>query len=181
MWRIKVKSRCVVWVHPDNDDGNEADRDEDDVEAEQQAVYDESHLDPLLWAPATTQVLVHLQAEGLQLSAQALQLQQSFDSTQWFLLYWRISFVRNYRGEFHFCWGGDVWAAESIYAHIHDVVMVIHLQPYLVRQDFEWSCLDLWASEEASRDGQACEWLTVGPSVELERSERSRAAGWWWG
>lgn len=63
----------TVWFHPDNDDGDKADWYEEDVEAKQQAVYDETHLDPLLWAPAAF-LLLHLKADGLQLLAQVPQL-----------------------------------------------------------------------------------------------------------
>lgn len=44
-----MKSGCVVWIHPDENDSKDADWYEEDIEAEQEAVYDETHLDPLLW------------------------------------------------------------------------------------------------------------------------------------
>lgn len=64
----------TVWVYPDYYDGNEADWYEEDVDAEQQAVYDETHLPPILWALAATQLLLHLEADGLEVPAQASQL-----------------------------------------------------------------------------------------------------------
>lgn len=50
MESFKTHGSCllIVRVHPDNDDGDKADRDEENVEAKQQAVYDEAHLHPLL-------------------------------------------------------------------------------------------------------------------------------------
>lgn len=64
----------MIRVDPNYDDGKEADCYEDDVEAEQQAVYDETHLHPLLCALAATQLLLHLEPDGLQIPAQAPQL-----------------------------------------------------------------------------------------------------------
>lgn len=63
-----MKSDCVVWIHPEKDDGNEADWYEEDVEAEQQAVYDEAHLDPLLGALANP----NLKVQGFEDPSQAL-------------------------------------------------------------------------------------------------------------
>lgn len=37
----------AVGFEPDDHDGDEADRYEEEVDAKQQAVYDETHLDPL--------------------------------------------------------------------------------------------------------------------------------------
>lgn len=64
----------IIGADPNYDDGKEADCYEDDVEAEQQAVYDETHLHPLLCALAGTQLLLHLEPDGLQIPAQAPQL-----------------------------------------------------------------------------------------------------------
>lgn len=64
----------MIGVDPNYDDGKEADCYEDDVEAEQQAVYDETHLHPLLCALAGPQFLLHLEPDGLQIPAQAPQL-----------------------------------------------------------------------------------------------------------
>ena len=72
----KIVKSVVVRLHPDDDDGNEADRYEEDVQAEQQAVYDETHLDPLLGTLAPAQMLFHPEAETLELLTQAPQLVQ---------------------------------------------------------------------------------------------------------
>jgi len=53
---------------------------------------------------------------------------------------------------------------------------------YLVWQDFGWPCpLDLWAWDEAVPGGPGCEEQTLWPNEGLQSSERSHAAGWWWG
>lgn len=72
--KFNSRSLIIIWVDPNYDDGKEADCYEDDVEAEQQAVYDETHLHPLLCALAVTQLLLHLEPDGLQIPAQAPQL-----------------------------------------------------------------------------------------------------------
>lgn len=36
-----------MWIHPETDDGDAADQYEEGVEAKEQAVYDEAHLEPL--------------------------------------------------------------------------------------------------------------------------------------
>lgn len=74
--KFKKKKDCllIVWVYPDYDDGKEADWYEEHVEAKQQPVYDETHLHPLFWALATTHLLLHVEADGLEVPAQAPQL-----------------------------------------------------------------------------------------------------------
>lgn len=72
--KFNSRSLLIICADPNYNDGKEADCYEDDVEAEQQAVYDETHLHPLLCALGITQLLLHLEPDGLQIPAQAPQL-----------------------------------------------------------------------------------------------------------
>ena len=82
---------------PDGDDGDEADCYEDEVEDEEQAVNDETHLEPLLFTLVPCQLLVHLQADGLEVFTQPPQLLQGLILHLWppLLWSWSISHVRH--------------------------------------------------------------------------------------
>lgn len=76
----------MVRVDPDYDDGDEADNYEEDVEGEEQAVYDETHLHPLLGALAGTQLLLHLEADGQEVATEAPQHLHSLAVCRWLRL-----------------------------------------------------------------------------------------------
>lgn len=83
----------MVRVEPDYDDGDEADNYEEDVEGEEQAVYDETHLHPLLWALAGTQLLLHLEADGQEVPTKAPQHLHSLAVCLWLQLFHRRLFA----------------------------------------------------------------------------------------
>lgn len=68
-----MNSGFVEGIHPETDDGNDADDYEEDVQAEEQAVNDEAHLDPL---GALTNPAPDLMVQNFQDPPQASQLLQ---------------------------------------------------------------------------------------------------------
>lgn len=68
----------VVWITPDNEDDDEAEGDEDAVDAKQQPVEDVAHLHPVLGDLVPVHMLDHMEADGLQLIAQIPQLRQGW-------------------------------------------------------------------------------------------------------
>lgn len=79
-----IKSGWIERIHPETDDGDDADWYEEDVQAEEQAVYDKAHLDPLR---ALTNPTPDLMVQDFQDPPQASQLLQGLLIIQWSRLF----------------------------------------------------------------------------------------------
>lgn len=98
-----MNSGLVEGIHPDTDDGDDADGYEEDVQAEEQAVYDEAHLDPLR---ALTNPTLDLMVQNFQDLPQAPQLLQGLLIIQWSQLLWSMTGAHQ-SGYFWFCCRGN--------------------------------------------------------------------------
>lgn len=95
-----MNSGFVDGIHPETNDGDDADDYEEDVQAEEQAVYDEAHLDPL--RALTTNPTLDLMVQNFQDPPQAPQLLQGLLIIQWSQLLWSVTGAHQ-SGYFWFC------------------------------------------------------------------------------